>query len=239
MMTVMGYWDQPGSNPVARRLAALSFVLASLLGVSVASAQEADEPSAVDEPSAPASGGSEQATGQPITRSAEQFVAPKGTRGSSTFWAAVAKGDAAFLAQDYPAAMSEYQAALKIEPQNAVGHLRLGEALRAQDKIKEAGEAFTTALRFAHTAQLKAKCHFLRADLRERAKLWDGAIEKWDAYAEFAAGVKPQDEARVFPNVAEERKKRIATVKQMAVQYAAVAERIKQREQEGSDETKK
>jgi len=152
---------------------------------------------------------------------------PKGQKGISPFWEAIKKGDDALAARDIDGAKAQYQEAIRSEPQNAMGHYRLGEAELTKGNQKEAEESWQTALRFAgQNAALKAKVLFVLADLKERQRQLDQATNGWNAYEEHS---KAASTAKTYPATPTERKKRIEDWKKMETDYAAVKERIKER----------
>jgi TolA-binding protein len=194
-------------------------VLAVLAVSSVGLAQDAPAPAA---PAQPAAG--------------EPRKDPKGVKGISPFWEAIKKGDSAILARDFDGAIAAYREAIQSQPQNPMGHYRLGEAQLAKGDQKEAELAWTAGLRFAdRDAVMKAKLLFVLADLRERQKNHDDATTRWAAYG-VAASAK---DAKGYPATAEDRKKRIATVKELATQYADVKVRIEKRLKEAEEAARK
>ena len=96
---------------------------------------------------------------------------PKGIRGISPFWEALLRGDKSYVARDFDGSVAAYQEAIKLEPQNALGHYRMGEAQLAKGDQKEAEESWVAGLRFVgENHKLHAKLLFVIADLRERQK---------------------------------------------------------------------
>lgn len=157
---------------------------------------------------------------------------PKGIRGISPFMERINEGNAAYIARDFPTAISKYQEALKQAPNRALGHYMLGQALLADKKVQEADEAWQNALRFAEKDPvMKAKVLFVIADLREQQQRWDDAIEAWKAYAQFV-GANPN--ANGYPNTSTERQKALETRKELETKYAKVKERIAQREKDAA-----
>ncbi len=161
---------------------------------------------------------------------------PQGIKGISPFWELLKKGDDQYVARDFDGAIAKYREAIVKEPQNAMGHYRIGEAHRAKDDLKEAEAAWVAALRYVGAdKQLKAKILFVLADLRERQKSYEDATDRWNAYLEFA---KQNTDTKTYPASAEERKKRIATWQQLLVQYGEVRKRIEQRLKEADAKAK-
>lgn len=162
---------------------------------------------------------------------------PKGLQGVSPMWEAISKGDSAVLARDYDAAIAAYREAITKSAQNALAHYRMGEAELLKGDFKEAQAAYESALRFVGKDQaLAAKILFRLADLNERAKNWDQALARWNAYSEF---VKTAEGAKAFPATAEERRKRVTEWKQIQSDSAAVKERIEKRAKEAEETAKK
>jgi tetratricopeptide (TPR) repeat protein len=175
-------------------------------------------PAASGVPSAAAPGAKTAPTvAGPVRRDA------KGIKGISPFFEALKKGDDALIARDFDAAVAAYREAIIKDPQNALGHYRVGEAQIAKGDVHEAEEAFVNGLRFVSpsNAALKAKLQFSLADLRERQKTYDEAIAKWTEYEAFST------EAKVgFPTSATARKKALEIWKKMSADSIEVKARI-------------
>lgn len=154
---------------------------------------------------------------------------PEGKTGISPYMESVVKGQNAFVARDFPGAVTAFQDAIKSDPQAMLGFYLLGEAQLEAGKPEEADAAWTAGLSKKGTEDLNAKLLFLIADLRERQKNWQAAKDAWAAYAAFLTG-HPQ--AKGFAATAEERQKRLDQRMKDEKDYAAVKERIKKREEE-------
>ena len=162
---------------------------------------------------------------------------PKGIKGISPFWESLKQGDDSYIARDFDGAIKAYRDAITKEPQNALGHYRMGEAQLAKGNTQEAEASWVSALRFVgNDNSLKAKILFVLADLRERQKSYDDATDIWNKYEALA---KEQPQTKMFPESAEDRKKVIATWKQLLVDYGAVKKRIAQRLKEADEKAKK
>ncbi len=162
---------------------------------------------------------------------------PDGVKGISPFWEALAKGDSSFVARDFDGAIGAYREAITKEPQNALGHYRIGEAHLAKGDLKEAEAAWVAALRYVgsnHT--LHGKVLFVLADLRERQKLLDDADDVWTKYESFA---KEQPQAKMYPATPADRKQRIADRKKALIDYGEVKKRIDKRLAEANEKAKK
>jgi tetratricopeptide (TPR) repeat protein len=162
---------------------------------------------------------------------------PRGIKGISPFWEALLKGDKAYIARDFDSAITAYQEAIKLEPQNALGHYRMGEAQLAKGNQAEAEQSWTAGLRFvADNHKLKAKLLFVIADLRERQKNYDDALARWDDYAKF---VTAEQAAKGFAQTPPERKKRIDEWKKNSADSAEVKKRIDARLKEADETARK
>jgi tetratricopeptide (TPR) repeat protein len=155
---------------------------------------------------------------------------PKGIKGISPFWESIKKGDDALAARDIEGAKAAYQEAIRGEPQNAMGHYRMGEAELTKGNLKDAEAIWQTALRFVgENAALKAKILFVLADVKERERSLDEATNGWNAYEGHS---KASPTVKTYPATPADRKKRIEDWKKLEVEYGAVKERIKQRLEE-------
>jgi tetratricopeptide (TPR) repeat protein len=155
---------------------------------------------------------------------------PRGITGISPFWEALKRGDSAYVARDYDGAIDAYTKALTKEPQNALGHYRVGEAHRAKGDLQQAERAWQAALRFAAGEPvLKAKVLFCLADLRERQKDLQAAKQGWNSYEAHLAG---QSKPIGYPKTPTERKERADAWVDLKEKYAAVRERIRKRLEE-------
>ena len=162
---------------------------------------------------------------------------PKGIKGISPYMEQIAKGDRSYVARDFDGAISAYREAIKLEPERALGHYRVGSAQLAKGDQKEAEAAFVNGLRFVgKDGTLKAKLIFALADLRERQKNNDEAIGRWKEYSKNA---EDEQEAITYPATATERVTRNETWKQLLVDGAAVKERIAKRLKEAEEAARK
>jgi|SoiMethySBSTD1v2_1073268.scaffolds.fasta_scaffold31512_4 tetratricopeptide (TPR) repeat protein len=162
---------------------------------------------------------------------------PRGIKGISPFWEAVKKGDNAYVARDYDGAIAAYQEAITKEPQNALGHYRIGEAQLAKGQPQEAEAAWTAGLRYVGANHaLRAKLLFVLADLKEQQKAYDDATAAWEKYEGF---VRDQPQSRGYPQTPAERKKRIAAWKKLSADYAEVKARIQKRLEEADEKARK
>lgn len=162
---------------------------------------------------------------------------PKGIKGISPFWEALLKGDKAYVARDFDGAIAAYQEAIKLEPQNAMGHYRMGEAQLAKGNPSEAEQSWVAGLRFVgDNHKLRAKLLFVIADLRERQKSLDDAVERWNEYEKFV-GAEP--ESKGFAQTPPERKKRVDEWKKLSADSAEVKKRIDARLKEAEESARK
>ncbi|WP_438016368.1 hypothetical protein WMF18_36865 [Sorangium sp. So ce315] len=158
---------------------------------------------------------------------------PAGQTGISPYMEQILKGQASFVARDIPGAIAAFQEAIKLDPTKMLGFYRLGEAMLESANQAEAEAAWTTALGKKGTEALHAKVLFCLADLRERQKNWQGAREAWGTYGAF---VTSNPKAGGYPATATERQKQIDRRMKDEKDYAAVKERIVQREAERQKE---
>ena len=158
---------------------------------------------------------------------------PAGQTGISPYMEQIAKGNAAFVARDFPGAIAAFQEAIKLDAGLMLGFYRLGEAMLETGKLEEAEAAWTTGLGKKGTEDLNAKLLFCMADLRERQKGWQVAKDAWTAYTAFGTG---HPKALAYPATAIERTKQIDRRVKDEKDYAVVKERIKKREEERTKE---
>ena len=157
--------------------------------------------------------------------------------GQGPFWAAIDAGDAAYAARDFDAALKDYRAAIEKEPQNPMGHYRVGSVQLAKGDLAEAEQSWQAALRFAgKDAKIRAKLLFALADLRERQRNHDDAVARWKEYAQHA---QTQPDSKAFPATAVEREKRLVEWKQLQADSLVVKERIEKRLKETEESMRK
>jgi tetratricopeptide (TPR) repeat protein len=162
---------------------------------------------------------------------------PAGIKGISPFWEAVRTGDVAYVAQKYEDAEASYRAAIKHEPNNPIGHLRLGEVLLHNNDFTEAEAAWQAALQHADKDPAsKAKALFMLGDLSERKKEYAEATERWKAYEQLA---RANPKVKMFPASAEDRIRRISQWEKMLKDYGAVRDRIANEAAEGDKQLEK
>lgn len=192
-------------------------LLASLLVVSAAARAE---PGGGSAPTA----GTEPAASKPARKPDVRRDA-NGVKGISPFTEAILRGDQAVRLHDFEGALVAYREALAKEPENALGHYRVGEVQMLKGDLREAENAFSTALRVvaAERLGLKAKLQFALADVRERQKAYDEASAQWAEYEAFTSAKK---EAQGFPASGAERKKVVETWKKLSADSLAVKARI-------------
>ncbi len=165
---------------------------------------------------------------------------PENKKGISPYMEAMKKAEDAFVARDFPSAVTGFQDAIKLDSQKMLGFYRLGEAQLASGKPEEAEAVWNVALNKEGPADLKAKVHFVLADLRERQRKLDVSKEAWGKYASF---LKEQADAKGYAGTPEERQKVIDRRVKDEKDYAAVKERIikrqAEREKEAAENAKK
>lgn len=208
--------SERGRDSFARMLRgfACSLLAVSLFG-SVALAQESSKPRAGSPAAAPKASA---ITANGIRRD------PKGVKGVSPLLEAMGKGDSAVAAHDFDTALSAYREALKLSPNSGLLHYRIAETQGLKGDFKEAESEYNTALHLAEAdAGLKAQILFCLADLAERQRLFDVAVERYTTYETFSQTV---EKAKTYPASAAERKKRISEWQQIAKDAADVKARI-------------
>jgi tetratricopeptide (TPR) repeat protein len=162
---------------------------------------------------------------------------PKGIKGITPFLELIAKGDRAYVARDFDGAIAAYREAIQKEPQNALGHYRVGAAQLAKGDQKEAEAAWVAGVRFVgKDGTLKAKLIFVLADLRERQKNNDEAIARWKEYSKNSEDEK---EAITYPATATERVSRNDAWKKNVAASAEVKVRIDKRLKEADAASRK
>jgi tetratricopeptide (TPR) repeat protein len=108
---------------------------------------------------------------------------PVGLKGVSPMVEAVAQGDAAFIARDFPPALTAYTDAVKADPKHPLGHLRLAQLHYSQGRLSEAEQSIVSALRFVGPRGVyRAQAFFLLALVREAQRSFDDAVDSWAAY---------------------------------------------------------
>lgn len=162
---------------------------------------------------------------------------PKGIKGISPYMEQIVKGDRAYVARDFDGAIATYREAIKLEPEKALGHYRVGAAQLAKGDQKEAEAAFVNGLRFVgKDGTLRGKLVFALADLRERQKNNDEAIGRWKEYSKNAEDAK---EAITYPATATERVSRNEAWKKNVADSEEVKARIAKRLKEADEASRK
>jgi tetratricopeptide (TPR) repeat protein len=159
------------------------------------------------------------------------------TKASGPYMELIAKGDRATVARDFDGAIAAYREAIQKDPNNALGHYRVGGAQLLKGDQKEAEAAFVAGLRFVgRDATLKGKLLFALADLRERQKNNDEAIGRWKEYSKNSEENK---ETFTYPATATERIARNEAWKKLQAEAAEVKTRIEKRLKEAEEAARK
>jgi TolA-binding protein len=217
------------------------------VGVSVGGAAQAPVPGSTKPTASASIGGSSTAVGGVPAGTASGAAAPRADAKSkvatSPAAAAIAKGQAAYLARDYPGAVRAYLEATQRDPADVTAYYFLGEAQLASGSTAEADASFTTGMRYAGGKdEWRAKLLFAIADLRERQGKWGDAKKTWEEYGQF---VSTHPNIKGYAASATERVKVVDTRAELDTKYAPVRQRIEQRLKESgsiptaADETKK
>jgi tetratricopeptide (TPR) repeat protein len=207
----------------ARNLAALGLVLGATLLIRTELAMAQEPAAATQAPVAPAP--ASQAKAAEVRRD------PAGKTGISPVAEAIARGDAALLARDFPAATAAYQEAIKADPKKAIGHLRMASLHLVSGELDQATVVLETAERFtAGDARLTIQVLALKAMLLERRAAWEDAGLAWSAYAMLgrAGGAAVADSLLqdAIMTTCAERKTKVAAVPEREAAYAKVRQRI-------------
>jgi tetratricopeptide (TPR) repeat protein len=164
-----------------------------------------------------------------------------GAQGADEAYAdALAKGEKAFVTRDFGGALTAFQQATQLRPDDPLAYYRLGEAQLALEKLPEAEAAWKSAQAKSAEATLAAKVLFVLADLRERQQKWQDAKDAWTAYTAF---LEKNPKAIGYPQTAAERQKQIERRVKLEADYGEVKKRaenrIKQQKEEAESEKKK
>jgi tetratricopeptide (TPR) repeat protein len=152
--------------------------------------------------------------------------------GASPTAAAVAKGHAAYMARDYPAATQAYKEAIAQDGSDAASYYFLGEAQIAGGSTVEADASFAAGLRnVGGKDDLRGKLLFVVADLRERQGKWPEAKKAWEEYAQFLA---THPSVKGYAATATERVKVVDARADLDTKYAPVRQRIEDRIKENA-----
>ncbi|XXY54402.1 hypothetical protein WME91_25045 [Sorangium sp. So ce269] len=204
-----------------------SFFVAAAVWAAPASAQQQPATSASPPAAAAPAGAAAPAADAPARKD------PQGQTGISPYMEQILKGQASFVARDIPGAIAAFQDAIKLDAARMLGFYRLGEAMLESGNMAEAEAAWTTALGKKGTDALQAKVLFCLADLRERQKNWQAVREAWGTYGTFLTS---NPKAGGYPATVTERQKQVDRRVKDEKDYAAVKERIVQREAERQKE---
>jgi tetratricopeptide (TPR) repeat protein len=174
---------------------------------------------------------------------------PENRKGISPYMELVNKGEASFVARDLPGAISAFQEAIKMLPDEMLAFYRLGEAMQDSGKLDDADKAWEAALskrclqgcgKHFSPDSMKAKLLFVIAGLRERQQKWAAAKDAWQAYSAFLQG---NPKVMGYPATAADRIKMIDRRVQLEADYGKVKERIAARiaekEKEAAENAKK
>jgi len=196
-------------------------VLVAICSV-IGSAHAGSKASSKDSPPAPAA---ESGTASETPVPSDVPRDPRGIKGISPVWEAIAAGDAAMVAKDPDTAAKHYEDALKADAKHPMAHYRMGEVRKAKGQLSEAQAAFEAAVRHAtNDPDVKAKALFALAALNERQNNLAEAKSAWKRYEDHVA---KHTEIKAFAASASERLKRLEVQEQLSRDYAAVKERIK------------
>jgi tetratricopeptide (TPR) repeat protein len=138
--------------------------------------------------------------------------------------AAVALGNAKFVAKDYAASLEAYKRAVQLAPNDPLGHYLVAEAQLAQGNINEGEAALAQAEKLGDKRpDVMGKVLFLEADTKERQKKWADAKTAWSKYSEWA---QKHIEAGAIPTTGAARIAAIDEAMKLDTQYEDVRKRI-------------
>jgi hypothetical protein len=220
---------------MASRLLAATILASSVVFASGVYAQGKTPP---PKAGAPAKGAAPAPAPAPATAKVDPPVFPlkdpQGRAGISPYMEAINKGEASFVARDFPGAVVQFQEAVKIDGQKMLAFYRMGEAQLAAGKPDEADAIWTAGLSKEGSSTLKGRLLFCLADLKERQKKFDGAKEAWGKYAQFLKD--NAQEAKGYAMTPEERIKVIDRHVKDEKDYTVVKERAAKRQAEREKE---
>jgi len=200
-------------RPSSISVVAAASVLCSLTVLTAAGSAQAEEPA--KKAAAPATGSRKD---------------PRGITGVSPYTEAIGKGHALSVARDFAGAISAYQEAISLDPNNPVGHYFLGAARIMKNELTEGQTSLESAVRFAEKNEdIHAKALFQLADIKERQDKLEEAKKAWDTYIQFVEG---HPKAHGYAQNGAERikaaDKRLATVKASLEVKARIELRLKE-----------
>lgn len=207
---------------MSARTTSILVVLLALLGTSLAAAQT--------------SGGTGTTGGAGTAATPAEPAAPPApplepgmSPNTPQAWVAIQRGHRAFIARDFDTALAAYREAAMATPPVPITHYFIGAAQRAKGQIDEALESFRTASRLAgdSDAALKAKALMNIAWMLEMKQDLAGAREAW---LEYKTWCTTHASIAGFPQTADERVAAIEKIQQLDQAYAAVRQRIAERQ---------
>jgi tetratricopeptide (TPR) repeat protein len=171
-------------------------------------------------------------TGADAPASAAAGAEAKAKTVKSPYSAKVQKANAAYVSHDFAGAVAAYREAIQETPNDPVVYYLLGEAQLGAGNLAEAEASWMSAVGKAGSRDdIRAKLMFVLADLRERQGRWADAKTAWDEYARF---IGTHAVPKGYGATAAERIKAIDTRADLETKYAAVKQRIEQREKEAT-----
>jgi TolA-binding protein len=171
-------------------------------------------------------------TGSGASASPQASAQPAAKAVKSPYSAKIQKGNAAYVSRDFPGAIAAYRDAIQETPTDPVALYLLGEAQLGAGNAAEAEASWLSALGKAMSRDdIRAKLLFVLADLRERQGKWAEAKTAWDEYARF---VGSHTLPKAYAATAADRNKVIDAHGDLETKYAAVKQRIEQREKEAA-----
>ena len=199
--------------------------LAFAAGAAARPSGDAAAPAASSTPAPNAS--SSVAPPSSATQGAHPKLDPKGKKGISPQMLELQKGHAAYLAHDYPAAISAYQAATNAEPREPSAYYFLGAAEVAAGNAAGAEADLQKGLKNASSSdEWRTKLLYAFAELCERQARFVEARKAWEELVQFASG---RSATKAAADAALLRIRSIDAHVELETKSAAVKQRIEQR----------
>jgi tetratricopeptide (TPR) repeat protein len=150
---------------------------------------------------------------------------PQVAEAKGTFAEAISAGHGLYMKRDYQSALSRYEEAKQLKPDNALIYYFIGCAQAKLQRYDEALVTLKTTTNIAGTKELDThgKALFMMALVEEMRHRDEAAMEAWKSYKVFA---QTYTDAVTYSATATERLKVLELKRSMEEQYVAVRERI-------------
>lgn len=150
---------------------------------------------------------------------------PQVAEAQNTFSGALSAGHGLFMKKNYQGALSRYEEAKQLKPDDVLVYYFIGCAQAKLERYDEALVSLKTTTTIAGTKYLDAhgKALFMMAMVEEMRHRDEAAIEAWKSYKVFA---QTYSDAVTYSATATERLKVLDAKRSMEEEYVAVRERI-------------